>query len=51
MADEEKELDIFGEEGGEMDGDSAVWDMLTPQQKKYFKKLSEKSPENMSYIG
>lgn len=28
-----------------------VWSLLTPEQQKYFKKLSEKSEDNLRYIG
>lgn len=37
--------------GDEDDGDSAVWDVLTEEQKKKFKKITEKNEENMKYIG
>ena len=28
-----------------------IWDALTPEQKEFFKKLSEKNEENLRYIG
>lgn len=31
--------------------DSGVWDLLTEEQKKYFKKITEKNEENLRYIG
>ena len=49
---EESESDFEGDE--ENAGSSEVqqvWDLLTPEQKKYFKKLSQKSEENLRYIG
>ena len=47
----EKDLEFFEDEECESGEMNSVWDMLTPQQKKYFKKLSEKNPENLIYIG
>jgi len=43
--------EIFEDENEEIEGISSVWDLLTPQQKRYFKKLSEKTPDKMNYIG
>lgn len=51
MATEYEESEIMSEEGSEMGEDNSVWETLTPEQKKYFKKLNEKSPDNMKYIG
>jgi len=52
MADEEQnDMMSEDEEGMEADEMSAVWEHLTPEQKKYFKKIAEKSKENMNYIG
>ena len=36
---------------GEEEGDCSGWGAMTPEQKEYFKKLTEKSDENMRYIG
>ncbi len=30
---------------------SGIWNLLTPEQKKRFKKITEKNKENLSYIG
>jgi len=38
----------FEFEGEEID---EVWESLTPEQKKFFKKIAEKSEENLRYIG
>jgi hypothetical protein len=47
----EEERDAGEEINAESDEVSAVWNILTPEQKKYFLKLSEKTEENMRYIG
>ena len=46
----ELDFEDIGEEGLEMDESSAVWGALTPEQKKYFKKIAEKSEADMSHI-
>ncbi|MDD5182011.1 MAG: hypothetical protein PHC66_02455 [Candidatus Nanoarchaeia archaeon] len=51
MANECENSEIMDEDDAEMQADNSVWETLTPEQKKYFKKLSEKSPDNMKYIG
>ncbi len=33
------------------DVDGSVWNLLTDKQKKAFKRLTEKSKENLNYIG
>lgn len=40
---------MMSEEEG--DGECSGWNILTNEQKEYFKKLTEKSEENMRYIG
>ena len=52
MEDDEQN-EIMGEDEESMESDemAAIWEHLTPEQKKYFKKLAEKSKENMNYIG
>lgn len=40
-----------GEMDAEDEEDTAVWQVLTPEQKKQFKKLTEKTEKNMNYIG
>ena len=37
------------EEHNELGSD--IWDVLTDEQKKNFKKLTEKNEDNMNYIG
>ena len=45
-------MDIEDFEGVEdAEEQPSAWDMLTPEQKKYFKKLTEKNKENLIYIG
>jgi len=48
---EELELEGFDEEGLESSESQAVWEALSPEQKEYFKRIAEKSKENMRYIG
>ena len=49
--DEQSDLVAEGEDNVEVDEAEAVWEHLSPEQKKYFKKLAEKTKENMNYIG
>ena len=35
----------------DLDVSTHVWESLTPEQKRYFKELAEKSEDNMRYIG
>jgi len=51
MAQGYEDSEIMGEEDAEDQADNSIWATLTPEQKKYFKKLSEKNPDNMKYIG
>ena len=46
----EKMPDV-GEYGSEDMPSDGIWGMLTDEQRKYFKKLTEKSEENLKYIG
>jgi hypothetical protein len=49
---EENESDFdYGEDSSDSVEAQSVWDFLTPEQKKQFKKLTEKSIEKMNYIG
>lgn len=41
-------VEMDGPESSEISG---VWNLLTPEQKKYFKKITKKNKENLSYIG
>jgi hypothetical protein len=50
MHENEQVIDAGGE-SAEADEASAIWEHLSPEQKKYFKKLVEKNEENMNYIG
>ena len=51
MKDDEQSAMGGDEDSMESDEMTAVWEHLTPEQKKYFRKLAEKSAENMNYIG
>lgn len=50
---DDEQSELAGEDESSMESDemAAVWEHLSPEQKKYFKKLAEKSAENMNYIG
>jgi Spy/CpxP family protein refolding chaperone len=51
MADKINEEQLDFEEPDEAAAMDSVWELLTPEQKKYFKKLTEKNKQNMIYIG
>lgn len=51
MAVEHEDSELMDDGDEESAESNAVWGTLTPEQKKYFKKLSEKTPDNMKYIG
>jgi hypothetical protein len=47
-----EKMDVGAEDSESEDGEiNAVWNILTPEQKKYFLKLSEKTEDNLRYIG
>lgn len=50
MTEEEFDFDLDDETADHHEVQS-VWDLLTPKQKRYFKKLNEKNEENLRYIG
>jgi len=51
MANEENKFCGEEDDCPEEEETSKVWETLSPDQKKYFKKLAEKSSDNMRYIG
>jgi len=51
MEDEENNFGGEEEDGLEAEETVKIWETLSPDQKKYFKKLAEKSSDNMRYIG
>jgi hypothetical protein len=48
-----EQFDLGGDDDEGMDAGETdqVWDSLSSEQKKFFKKLAEKSEDNMRYIG
>ena len=42
---------MIGEDNAESGEMQQIWANLSPDQKKYFKKIAEKSEENLKYIG
>jgi len=51
MANEYEDSDVMEDGDEESVESNSVWGVLTPEQKKYFKKLNEKTPDKMKYIG
>ena len=48
MIEPEEINEVHSEEG---EADNSVWGVLTEEQKKNFKKITEKNEENLKYIG